>query len=224
MIVVVGLVLLLALTFGPSIWIRRVMARHADPRPDFPGTGGELARHLLDEAGLAEVTVEEGPSDHYDPTAKAVRLSKDNHDGRSLTAIAVAAHEVGHALQDRDGYAPLKARQRIVAAAARVDQAAVAASFGLSVIGGAAVSPRILLFGALAILLSGLVRVVANLVTLPVEFDASFGRALPILASGYVPPDDQAAARRILRAAAFTYVAAALVSTLNLLRFLRWLR
>jgi Zn-dependent membrane protease YugP len=223
-ILIIGLVLMLALAFGPSIWIRRVMAQHADDRPDFPGTGSELARHLLDKAGLQGVAVEEGPGDHYDPDAKAVRLSKGNFEGRSLTAVAVAAHEVGHAVQDRDGYAPLIARQKIVAVASRADQIATAASFGLSIIGGAAISPRVLMIGFAVIMLSGLMRVIANLVTLPVEFDASYNRALPVLASGYVLPEDQEAARQILRAAALTYVARALVSVLNVMRFLRWLR
>lgn len=224
MVLIFGLLLLIVLVFGPTLWVKRVMARHADPRADFPGTGGELARHLLDQAGLHEIEVEAAESDHYDPDQKAVRLSKGNFEGRSLTAVAVAAHEVGHALQDRDGYAPLAARQRIVRVAARLDQFASAAIFALSIAGGAAISPRLLLIGGLVILASGLIRVIANLVTLPVELDASFNRALPILASGYIPPDDHAGARQILKAAAFTYVAAALISALNVLRFLRWLR
>ena len=224
MLVVAGGLLLLALIFGPSLWIRSVMARHADPRPDFPGTGGELARHLLDEAGLQNVPVEAAASDHYDPKAKAVRLSQDNYNGTSLTAVAVAAHEVGHALQDRDGYAPLGARTRVVGVAVRADRIAMLATMGLSLLGSAAISPRVLLIGAIAVVVSGLIRVAADLVTLPVEFDASFNRALPILSSGYIPPEDQPAARRILRAAAFTYVAGALVSMLNLMRFVRLFR
>jgi len=224
MVVIAGGLLLLALIFGPSLWIRSVMARHAQPRPDFPGTGGELARHLLDEAGLQSIPVEAAASDHYDPKAKAVRLSAGNYDGRSLTAVAVAAHEVGHALQDRDGYAPLGARTRVVGVAVRADQIAMLATMGLSLLGSAAISPRVLLIGAIAIVVSGLIRVAADLVTLPVEFDASFNRALPILSSGYIPAEDQTAARQILRAAAFTYVAGALVSMLNLMRFARLFR
>jgi hypothetical protein len=105
----------LAVVFGPSLWAKAVLAHHADDRPDYPGTGGELARHLLDEAGLKEVALERADQgDHYDPAAKAVRLTPDNLNGRSLTAVAVAAHEVGHALQDRDGYGPLKTRTRLV--------------------------------------------------------------------------------------------------------------
>lgn len=224
MLIVVAGLLFAALIFGPSLWIRMVMARYANERPDFPGTGGELARHLLDEAGLESVPVEIGASDHYDPGARAVRLSDRNYNGASLTAVAVAAHEVGHALQHRDGYAPLSARTRIVTIAGRVDRVAMAVSLGLSILGSAAISPRFLLFGGAAVILSGLVRVVADLITLPVEFDASFNRALPILNSGYIAPSDHAGATKILRAAAFTYVASALVGMLNLLRFIRFFR
>ena len=80
--------------FGPTIWVRRVMSRHAHDRPDLPGTGGELARHLLDEFELdtVGVAITEG-GDCYDPKSRAVRLSADNHDGRSITAVAVATHD-----------------------------------------------------------------------------------------------------------------------------------
>jgi Zn-dependent membrane protease YugP len=212
-----------ALFLGPSLWVQWVMRRHDTPRADFPGTGAELARHLLDEAGLEAVPVEESTSDHYDPEAKAVRLSKGNYHGRSLTAVTVAAHEVGHALQDRDGYAPLKARGGVVRAAIYADRAVSIGMVGLSVAGGIAVHPRLMLLGAVAVMLSGLLRVGANLVTLPVETDASFNRAMPLLGR-YLPPEDEPAVRRILRAAALTYVAAALISVLNLFRFFRFFR
>jgi Zn-dependent membrane protease YugP len=212
-----------ALFLGPSLWVQWVMRRHDTPRADFPGSGAELARHLLDEAGLEAVPVEESTSDHYDPEAKAVRLSKGNYHGRSLTAVTVAAHEVGHALQDRDGYAPLKARGGVVRAAIYADRAVSIGMVGLSVAGGIAVHPRLMLLGAVAIMLSGLLRVGANLVTLPVETDASFNRAMPLLGR-YLPPEDEPAVRRILRAAALTYVAAALISVLNLFRFFRFFR
>jgi Zn-dependent membrane protease YugP len=109
------IILVLAVVFGPSLWAKAVLAHHADDRPDYPGTGGELARHLLDRAGLEEVAVERTDrGDHYDPEAKAVRLTPGNLDGRSLTAVTAATHEVGHALQDRDGYGPLATRTRLV--------------------------------------------------------------------------------------------------------------
>src|SRR5947207_4955589 len=103
-LIVVAVVILLALLLGPQWWIRRVLARHGAERPDLPGTGGELARHLLDEADLSSVTVElTGDGDHYDPETRAVRLSPQHHDGRSVAAVAVAAHEVSHAVQHARG-------------------------------------------------------------------------------------------------------------------------
>src|SRR3954471_23797383 len=93
-------VLFLALIFGPQLWIRRVMTQHGAERPDLPGTGGELARHLLDEADLSGVAVElTGDGHHYDPEARAVRLTPQHHDGRSVGAVAVAADGMLHAVQ-----------------------------------------------------------------------------------------------------------------------------
>lgn len=214
------------LVIGPTLWIQSVMSRHAADRPDFPGTGGELARHLLDSAGLQSVTVESGADgDHYDPTDKVVRLTTKNHDGRSLTAVAVAAHEVGHALQDRDGYKPLVARHSIVRAAAFSDRIGSVLLFGLSLAGSAAAGPRLMLLGVVAVVLMGLIRVAADLITLPVEIDASFNRALPILEQGnYIGADDVPAARSILKAAAYTYVASSALQILNFFRLLRAIR
>jgi Zn-dependent membrane protease YugP len=220
------IVLLLAIVFGPSLWARTVLSRHAADRPDFPGTGGELARHLLDEAGLSEVRVEQTErGDHYDPEDKTVRLSEANFDGRSLTAVTVAAHEVGHALQDGNGYAPLRARTDMVKWAARLQKIGSAILFGSILLGAVTQAPGLgLLMAAAGIATMGS-AVVVHLITLPVEFDASFGRALPILDSGgYLPPEDMPAARSILRACALTYVAGSLVSLLNLWRWIRFLR
>lgn len=107
-----GAALLFGLVFGPQWWVRRAMQQHATERPDLPGTGGELARHLLDLAQLEHVPVEIAPADHYDPVANIVRLSPENYDGRSITAVAVAAHEVAHALQHAAGDRLLAARVR----------------------------------------------------------------------------------------------------------------
>ena len=99
-----GALLVLAVVFGPQLWIRRVLAQHGGERPDFPGTGAELARHLLDEAGLQAVPVEEtDKGDHYDPQTRTVRLLPQHHDGRSVAAVAIAAHEVSHAVQHARG-------------------------------------------------------------------------------------------------------------------------
>ncbi|MBT8064242.1 MAG: zinc metallopeptidase, partial [Gammaproteobacteria bacterium] len=107
--------ILLALVAGPSLWVRRVMRRYARPADRYGRDGRETARRLLDGMGLGDVTVEVTEAgDHYDPEARAVRLSPDNYSGRSLTAVTIAAHEVGHALQDAEGFAPLKWRSRMV--------------------------------------------------------------------------------------------------------------
>ena len=90
--VIVGIVI-----FAPQLWTRRVFAQYSGPRPDYPGTGGELARHLLNRLDMAHITVgmtEKG--DHYDPETKTVRLTPDHFSGKSLTAVTIAAHEVGH--------------------------------------------------------------------------------------------------------------------------------
>jgi len=109
--IVFMVVVLLALVFGPGLWVRRVIERYSNPPDRYSGTGAQLARFLLNKLDMQHVTVETtDQGDHYDPTAKAVRLTPDKYEGRSLTAITVAAHEVGHAIQHAHGYAPLKFR------------------------------------------------------------------------------------------------------------------
>src|SRR5947199_3531812 len=118
--------LFLALIFGPQLWIRRVMAQHGAERPDLPGTGGELARHLLDEADLRGVTVElTGDGDHYDAEARAVRLTPQHHDGRSVAAVAVAAHEVSHAVQHARGEPAFALRFDLVRKVIWIDRIAI---------------------------------------------------------------------------------------------------
>jgi uncharacterized protein len=222
--IAIGFVALIGLIFGPQIWIRSTMARHAKERADFPGTGGELARHLLDEAGLTTVKVEAiDGGDHYSPVDKAVRLSRSNFSGRSLTAIAVAAHEAAHALQDKDGYAPLRLRQAFVGYGIVIERVGSALLLATPVIFALTRSPLVLAFelvAGLGILAS---TVVLHVLTLPTEFDASFKRALPVL-THYVHPEDMKGARQVLRAAAFTYVASALMGLIDVARWIRILR
>jgi uncharacterized protein len=220
-----GLVVFLALVFGPQFLINWTMRTHAKEREDFPGTGGELARHLLDDAGLDTVKVEvvADGRDHYSPDEKAVRLSESNFKGKSVTAIAVAAHEVAHAVQDRDGYGPLMLRQRLVKKLIVVEQVGRVVMVATPLVFALTRSPVVALLevaAALGILASS---IVLHVFTLPAEFDASFRKALPVL-EGYLPPEDIKGARAVLRAAAFTYVAGALVSLLNVARWLRILR
>lgn len=224
--IILPILLLLAIVFGPSLWVRHVMQKYSRPEDRYPGTGGELARHLLKRFGLEHVTVEPTEAgDHYDPEAKAVRLTQDKYDGRSLTAITVAAHEVGHALQDRDGYAPLRLRTRLVRSMRGLERVGafimVAAPFAGILTRAPGVGILMFLGGMLSLGSAALV----HLATLPTEFDASFGRALPVLEKGdYLRPEDRRHARRLLKAAALTYVSASLMSLLNVARWIALLR
>jgi Zn-dependent membrane protease YugP len=220
---VIGTLLVLLILFGPHLWVRAVLKRHSKPRPDFPGTGGEFARHLLGRLQLDSVRVETSEQgDHYDPVAKVVRLTPDKLDGKTLTAITVAAHEVGHALQDRLAYTPLGWRTRLAILARGAQQVGNWLFILAPLVTGLTRSG----YPAMLMLLAGLASfgsaALVHLVTLPVEWDASFRRALPLLESGrYLSDRDQKHARQILTAAAFTYVAGSLASLLNLLRWLR---
>jgi hypothetical protein len=228
MIVAIGilLVLVLGLVFGPALWVRRVLERYSEPADRYPGTGEQLARKLLDAHGLQDVAVEATEQgDHYDPLAKTVRLSADNFGGRSLTAITVAAHEVGHAIQDHAGYAPLRLRTRLVKATRRIEKLGAAILIVSPFLGLVTRVPSI----GLVTLAAGLVTLgkaaVVHFVTLPTELDASFGRALPMLdRQRILKPVDRPHARRLLTAAALTYVSSALMSLLNIARWLAILR
>jgi len=227
MLYLIVALVLLALILGPQFWVRHVMDRHAADRPDLPGTGSELARHLLDRYGLDKISVETTApgGDHYDPDARTVRLSPRNHDGRSITAVAVAAHEVAHAIQHAQGSNLFALRTRLARLLGTVDKVAMVVLVAVPIVLALTRVPAIGLFqfGAVVALLG--LGVVVHLLTLPVEFDASFGKALPILDyDGYLHPDDMPAARGVLRAAAMTYVAASLMGLLDFLRILRVLR
>ncbi len=224
-LIIVALILVV-LVFGPSIWVQRVLKKYAAPEDRYPGTGGELARHLLDGLDMQSVQVETTEAgDHYDPLEKVVRLTPDKFNGRSLTAITVAAHEVGHALQDRDAYAPLRMRTRLVQMAQPAEKAGaallMAAPFLVMLTRAPGAGGLMLLGGLLTLGTSTLV----HLITLPTELDASFRRALPLLVHGeYLVPGDERHARRLLTAAALTYVSGSLMSLLNIGRWWAILR
>ena len=224
MLIVLALVASLAML--PQMWVRRVIEQHAAERPDFPGTGGEFARHLLDEMKLGHVKVEETKlGDHYDPDDKAVRLLPQHFNGRSLSAVVIAAHEAGHAMQDATAYPPLQARTRLAKQAMKMEKIGAVIMLVSPIIMLLAKSPHVFLIEVLMGMMILAMSIVMHAVTLPVEFDASFGRALPVLKAGrYIGDRDMPAARKILRAAAFTYVAAAAMSLLDVMRWLRILR
>ncbi len=224
--VVIGIVLLLALIFLPQLWIRSVLQRHQVERPDLGGTGAELARDLLDRAGLRHVKVElTEAGDHYDPTDETVRLSLPHHDGKSVAALAVAAHEVSHALQHAHGDRVFALRQSMAPSVMWIERGAQLVFFAIPLLGAVMRSPLLIAAQiALVVVLLGS-RLVMHLVTLPSRSTPPSAAPLPILEAGrYLPEEDLPAARRVLRAAALTYVAAALVSLIDVTRLIRVLR
>jgi Zn-dependent membrane protease YugP len=181
---------------------------------------------LVGTLGLSDVTV--GVSltgDHYDPSEKRLGLSPDVANRRSLSAVVVASHEVAHALQHAKAYPPLSARGRLIKLAGAVERAGYLVFIIFPLMGvvlRAPVMGGLILIGAVVILVMPLL---VHLITLPVELDASFNRALPLLMSGhYIPEEDLPAARRILTACALTYVASALAGFFNVWRWARVLR
>ncbi len=218
--------MVLAIVFGPGIWVQRVLKKYSQPDDRYAGTGASLARHLLDRHGLQSVIVEPTESgDHYDPIAKAVRLTPDKHDGRSLTAITVAAHEVGHAVQDHQNYPPLKWRTRLVKATGPIEKAGAAMLVISPFIGMLTHVPALGLVTILAGLITLATSAAVHFVTLPTEFDASFNRALPMLEKHRIlKSPDGPHARKLLTAAALTYVSASLMSLLNIARWIAILR
>lgn len=219
--------LLLVLIYGPQWWAQHTFRRYADVLARIPGTGGELARHLLDQFGMADVAVEktEQGGDHYDPEDRVVRLSPDNYNNNSLTAVAVAAHEVGHAIQHQRKEVKFTLRHRLVRVAQTAQQLGAGAMFLLPVVVAITRAPSAGLIMVAIGLGSMASATLVHLVTLPVELDASFGKALPILKAGhYIQLEDESAVHRVLRAAALTYVAGSLASLLNLARWFAFLR
>jgi len=219
---VILLVIILVVLLGPQLWTKWVFSKYRGHREEYPGTGGEMARHLLDRFQMAHVKVETTElGDHYDPLAKVVRLLPDHFSGKSLTAVTVAAHEVGHAIQDKMGFKPLQERTRLIRIAQGAEKVGSFVMMGIPIMAGLTRSPA----GGVLMFMAGLavmsIGALVHVITLPVEWDASFRRALPVLEQGhYVTPRDMQGARRILTAAAFTYVAASLGGLLNIWRWI----
>ena len=219
-------IIFMAVVLGPQLWVWWVFRQHGQHRENFPGTGGELARHLLNRFGLQAVRVEPTPmGDHYNPETKLVGLSQKHFAGKSLTAAVVAAHEVGHALQDHDGYGLLKDRTHLVKFAQKAEKVGSYLMLGIPVLAGVMRVPAVSL-GVLVVAVGTMsISALVHLITLPVEWNASFRRALPILEKGgYLAPTDMSGARQILTAAAMTYLASSLFSLVNLWRWIRLVR
>ncbi|MGV3465797.1 MAG: zinc metallopeptidase [Heyndrickxia sp.] len=193
--------------------VKSTMGKYSKMESTAGMTGAQVARKILDENGLYDVKVLEHQgflSDHYNPMSKTVHLSSDNYHGYSVAGAAVAAHEVGHAIQDKESYAALRFRHALVPIA----NIGSNASWIFLMIGLFAHLSNMLLLG---IILMGL-GVLFQLVTLPVEFNASSRAMNQMVGLGIINNIEERQARKVLNAAALTYVAAAAVAVIELLR------
>jgi Zn-dependent membrane protease YugP len=195
--------------------VKGTYAKYSEVQASSGITGAQLARELLSKGGMGEVAVESIPgdlSDHYDPRDKKLRLSQENYSNRSVAALGVVAHEVGHALQDAKNYAPLKIRNNFVPVANFGSNLAIPLFFiGLLMSYGPLMDLGIIAFS---------LAVAFQVITLPVEFNAS-KRAIALLGEGrYLTTEELPMAKQVLSAAALTYVAATAMAVLNLIRLI----
>ncbi|WP_409301360.1 zinc metallopeptidase [Peribacillus sp. SCS-155] len=198
-----------------QIRVKRTYNKYSQVPSASGRNGAQTARQILDDNGLYNVTVEETRgflSDHYDPRSKTVRLSSGNFHGQSLASAAIAAHEVGHAIQDAQNYGPLRLRHSLVPVA----NIGSNLSWVLIMIGIFAQMSGMLLLGI--IFMAG--AVLFQVVTLPVEFNASSRAMDQVVSLGIIRQDEERETRKVLNAAAMTYVAAAAVAVLELVRLI----
>ena len=203
---IVYLIIFLILSTAPVIWLNYVFHKNDQILINMPFTGLEFGKLILKDYGLTEVKIEKSLSvDHYDLLEKKVKVTQERLSKKSLTAISIVCHEIGHAIQHKEKYKALEQRTSLVRNTAWISQ--IGSSILLIGI------PTILATGyyllikvcLLLALISLLIGIIVHLITLEVELDASFNKALPILIEK-VPPEYHDSCKSILRAAAFTYV------------------
>lgn len=210
--------LFLSLTYVPQWWVRHQLRKHSAHMPDLPGTGGELAKHLIERYELKDIGVEASQNqhdNHFSPADRMIRLSPELYDGKSITAVSVAAHEVGHAIQFDRQEEIFQLRSKYLPLASTLQKAGSFALIAAPVFGLLLRSPvgaALPIFFSIAMHLLGALM---YLIVLPEEWDASFGKALPILADGYLEEEDLPKAREVLKAAALTYFAGAVANLVS---------
>ena len=202
-----------------AIWLKRTYSKYSKQRSYSGMSGEQVARAILDRNGLGSVPVEPVAgqlTDHYDPRSKVVRLSEGNFRSDSIAAASVAAHEVGHAIQDASGYVPMKLRSGIVPIVNFSNQLFMPLLFGGFILGGFSGSGlgQTLIMAA-ALIFSAVF--VFQVVTLPVEVNASTRAYAQLTRYGFLSSSEAAGTKRVLSAAAMTYIAAAVGSLLILL-------
>lgn len=209
--------LIIALPLYAQFKVKSTFKKYSKVRSTSNMTGAQVARLILDQNGLQNVKVVESPgvlSDHYNPVTKIVALSTDNYHNASVAGTAVAAHEVGHAIQDKEAYAFLRFRHALVPAA-NISSKASWIFIMIGIIFSSTMGSMLLVgIGLLA------VGVLFQIVTLPVEFNASSRAMDQIVTLGIINNEEEAKAKKVLSAAAMTYVAAAAVAVLELVRLI----
>ena len=215
------LLILIFLLITPVIWLNYVFAKNDKTLINMPFNGLEFGNNILNEIGLENVKIEKSLiGDHYDLLEKKVKVSESRLSKKSLTAISIVCHEIGHAIQHNENYKPLEQRTKIVKSTAWISQL----GSGLLLIG----FPTILATGSyslmkiclILVLISLCIGIIVHIVTLEVELDASFKRALPIIQKN-VPSEYHDACKAVLKAAALTYIIGVIRNFLSL-RFV-WL-
>lgn len=207
----------MALSLWAQARVKGTFAKYSRMSTQSRMTGADVARGILAQNGIRDVKVEQirgSMTDHYDPRTKTLRLSEPVFGSNSMAALGVAAHEVGHAIQDADGYAPLKFRSAWVPVANLGGGLSMVVIILAFFLGGVATT-----MGHTAALLGVLMfatTTLFTLVTLPVEFDASRRALVSLESGGFVNSDELQGARKVLNAAALTYVAAFVTSLLTL--------
>ena len=205
------------LLFLPSLWVNYVLKKYNVVIPNMPFTGKEFGNKILEEQKLTHISINSIKQiDHYNPIEKKIHISEDKINKKSITSISIVAHEIGHAIQDKENYKPLIIRQKLIEKTMIFQRlGSFLLIIGLPSIFAFTKSPLITFIAAMIIMGCLSTNVLIHLITLPVEFDASFKRALPILQK-YVPKENMKQCRSVLRAAAFTYLAQSIVSIFRL--------
>lgn len=199
-----------------ALWVRRAYAKYSKQQSNSGMTGAQVARSILDRNGLTDVPVEPVAgqlTDHYDPGKKVVRLSEGNYNKNSIAAVSVAAHEVGHAIQDHTGYAPMKLRAGLFPIVNFAGQLWFPLFF-MGIIMGASAGIGQLFIQLAVIAFAGVLMF--HIVTLPVEVNASTRAYGQLTRYGLLSHSEASGTKRVLSAAAFTYIAAALTALLYL--------
>ena len=203
---IVYFIIFLILSTAPVFWLNYVFRKNDQILINMPFTGLEFGKLILKDYGLTEVKIEKSLSvDHYDLLEKKVKVTQERLSKKSLTAISIVCHEIGHAIQHKEKYKALEQRTSLVRNTAWISQIGSSILLiGIPTILATGYYPLIKVCLLLA-LLSLLIGIIVHLITLEVELDASFNKALPILIEK-VPPEYHDSCKSILRAAAFTYV------------------